>query len=133
MDNQFLVRALAAHSAICTIHDWTKIDASVFMKRANDAACIIESYADGSMVVKEDAMGRTWFGRKAVEPNTDADTAKEQPIKVADNDDPIARVRHLLKTHGNSAGGLATLIHAGVVTSAEARVAAGLPPLAKAA
>ncbi len=69
---------------------------------------------------------------EAVEPNTDPKTAKEQPL-VAANDDPIARVRHLLKTHGNSAGGLATLIHAGVVTSVEARAAAGLPPLAKAA
>lgn len=70
----------------------------------------------------------------AIEPNTDAATAKEQPIKVADNnDDAIKRVRHLLVTHGNSAIVLSTLIHSGVITVEEARAAGGLPPLSKAA
>lgn len=66
---------------------------------------------------------------EAAEPNTDAKTAKEQPL-VAANDDPIARVKRLLVTHGNSAGALSMLIGSGVVTPNEARVAAGLPPLA---
>ncbi|PDT86518.1 hypothetical protein [Sinorhizobium sp. BJ1] len=64
-----------------------------------------------------------------VEPNLDPKTAKERPIKLAD-DDTNARVKRLLITHGNSAIALSTLIHAGVVTPNEARVAAGLPPLA---
>jgi hypothetical protein len=64
-----------------------------------------------------------------VEPNDDPKTAKEQPIKVADND-PISRVRHILKTHGNSAVSISTLIHSGVLTADEVRVAGGLPALA---
>lgn len=69
---------------------------------------------------------------EAVEPNTDAATAKEHPL-VAANDDPISRVRHILKTHGNSAVSISTLIHSGVLTADEVRVAGGLPAIEKAA
>jgi hypothetical protein len=67
-------------------------------------------------------------GKATLEANTDAATAKEQPVVAAT--DQIDRVRHLLKTHGNSAISLSTLIHSGLVTPNEVRLASGLPALA---
>lgn len=144
MDNMFLVKALAAHSAICSIHDRTKIDASVFLKRANDAVCIIESYADGSMIVKEDHIGRTWFSRKTVEPNADPKTAKEQPLVAANDAKRVVEVLNLAepgtREYGialghvaRTCGGYARAVDCGIMTPDDARFANGLPPIAKAA
>lgn len=124
MNDTTTIRALAAQAAL--IMEGTS-DAVRFLESANDALRIIESYATGTLDIKTDVYGCSWFCTKAVEPNTNAATAEEQPIKEADGND--SRLRALLKTHGNSAGALSMLIGSGVITPNEARVAAGLPPL----